>query len=331
MLGAEFSIDGFASLAQRALNNDDLAEAVGSRSDIPAGVLRALVSQVAEIVRSRMLAAASPEMQSEIASVVGTKSNNARDYAVARKRVADLDRAGQLLEREIIEFANNRQVGETLAALELLCATSADVIRRFMIQIPAEAIPVVCNAAGLSWKAAQAVIGLCSAVGRPLNEAAQRKALANYSKLTRSTSERLLRFWFVRGSNRADHRDRDESEHSLSKQRRKGKRSLVELPGSILIDGSHVADCVIADLSMEGAKLRLSSSSKLPSTFVLHEDELEQMNAGFQVDPSLIRQRRCASEHPFGAIKRMTAGDDFSPEVSRKPAQKRRSACSPTI
>ena len=43
----------------------------------------------------------------------------------------------------------------------------------------------------------------------------------------------------------------------------------------------------------------------------LHEDALERMNARFQADPSLIRQRRCASEHPFGTIKRMTAGGQF--------------------
>jgi transposase len=36
----------------------------------------------------------------------------------------------------------------------------------------------------------------------------------------------------------------------------------------------------------------------------LHEDALERMNARFHADPSLIRQRRCASEHPFGTIKR---------------------------
>jgi transposase len=35
------------------------------------------------------------------------------------------------------------------------------------------------------------------------------------------------------------------------------------------------------------------------------------MNARFQADPSLIRQRRCASEYPFGTIKRMTAGGRF--------------------
>ena len=43
----------------------------------------------------------------------------------------------------------------------------------------------------------------------------------------------------------------------------------------------------------------------------LHEDALERMNARFQADPSLIRQRRCASEHPFGTIKRMTTGGRF--------------------
>jgi hypothetical protein len=35
------------------------------------------------------------------------------------------------------------------------------------------------------------------------------------------------------------------------------------------------------------------------------------MNTRFQADPSLIHQRRCASEHPFGTIKRMTAGRRF--------------------
>ena len=35
------------------------------------------------------------------------------------------------------------------------------------------------------------------------------------------------------------------------------------------------------------------------------------MNARFHADPTLIRQRRCASEHPFGTMKQMTAGGRF--------------------
>ena len=38
---------------------------------------------------------------------------------------------------------------------------------------------------------------------------------------------------------------------------------------------------------------------------------LERMNARFHADPTLIRQRRCASEHPFATIKRMTPGGRF--------------------
>ena len=49
-----------------------------------------------------------------------------------------------------------------------------------------------------------------------------------------------------------------------------------------------------------------------------HEDALERMNARFHADPSLIRQRRCASEHPFGTIKRMTAGGRFLTRGLRK-------------
>jgi len=43
----------------------------------------------------------------------------------------------------------------------------------------------------------------------------------------------------------------------------------------------------------------------------LHEDALQRMNARIESDPGLLRQRRCAAEHPFGTIKRMTAGGRF--------------------
>ena len=40
-------------------------------------------------------------------------------------------------------------------------------------------------------------------------------------------------------------------------------------------------------------------------------DALQRMNARVKADPGLMRQRRCAAEHPFGTIKRMTAGGRF--------------------
>jgi hypothetical protein len=45
------------------------------------------------------------------------------------------------------------------------------------------------------------------------------------------------------------------------------------------------------------------------------------MNARLEADPDLMRQRRCAAEHPFGTIKRMTAGS--SPEDNQGQSRNR--------
>lgn len=58
-------------------------------------------------------------------------------------------------------------------------------------------------------------------------------------------------------------------------------------------------------------KPRCTTAERRLVTRHLHEDALERMNGRLQADPTLIRQRRCASEHPFGTIKRMTAGGRF--------------------
>lgn len=267
--GAEFSTDGFARLAQRALTDEDLAECVGTRPDIPAGVLRALVSQAAETVCVRILAAAGPDMKSEIESATRSRLDGNHNYASARNKVLELQRCGKLEERQIVQFASSRELEETLAALELLCGTPADVIERFMTEAPAETIPVVCKAAGLSWMATESVMGLCGVVGHPLDHSALRKALANHAKLTKATSEKLLRFWFVHGSNGADRRTRDAKECPPPEKQRKATRRPVEMPASILVEGKHLADSTVEDLSMEGAKLRLSGPCKVPDTFVL--------------------------------------------------------------
>lgn len=55
-------------------------------------------------------------------------------------------------------------------------------------------------------------------------------------------------------------------------------------------------------------KSRCTAAERRYVTRHLHEDALERMNTRFRADPNLIRQRRCAAEHPFGTIKRMTGG-----------------------
>jgi hypothetical protein len=58
-------------------------------------------------------------------------------------------------------------------------------------------------------------------------------------------------------------------------------------------------------------KPRCTNAKQRLLTRHFHEDALQRMNARIEADPDLMRQRRCAAEHPFGTIKRMTAGGRF--------------------
>lgn len=65
-------------------------------------------------------------------------------------------------------------------------------------------------------------------------------------------------------------------------------------------------DCTACPL-----KPRCTTAERRLLTRHLQENALNRMNARVAADPGLMRQRRCAAEHPFGTIKRMTAGGRF--------------------
>jgi transposase len=73
-------------------------------------------------------------------------------------------------------------------------------------------------------------------------------------------------------------------------------------------------NCVLyaaQDCSGCALKSRCTTAERRFLTRHFHEDALQRMNARVEGDPGLMRQRRCAAEHPFGTIKRMTAGGRF--------------------
>ena len=68
---------------------------------------------------------------------------------------------------------------------------------------------------------------------------------------------------------------------------------------------------VAQDCSGCALKRRCTTAARRFLTRHFHEEALQRMNARVEVDPGLMRKRRCAAEHPFGTIKRMTAGGRF--------------------
>jgi len=81
------------------------------------------------------------------------------------------------------------------------------------------------------------------------------------------------------------------------------RRQVMRRDALILYVASDCSDCAL--------KPRCTTAKQRFVSRHVHEDALERMNARFQGDPTLTRKRRCASEHPFGTIKRMTAGGRF--------------------
>ena len=83
---AKFSEGGFSALVKRAEGDEDLAQKVGSRPDIPPHLFRELLVRATMVVQQRLLASAKPETRAEIQRVLDKisreydKSVPVRDY-----------------------------------------------------------------------------------------------------------------------------------------------------------------------------------------------------------------------------------------------------------
>ena len=91
---ARFSDAGYSGIVARANADDELAELLGLRIDLPLKYLRDLLQRATDAVRARLMSIAPPELQEEIrrmlktiAGSVGDGSSSARDFSRAEALV----------------------------------------------------------------------------------------------------------------------------------------------------------------------------------------------------------------------------------------------------
>ena len=153
--GAKFSETGYVRLVKRSEGDDELAQSVGSRPEIPRQHFLKLLTTASKAVRLA-LEAAHPQNASEIQHVVAEVATAiqakaaaaSRDYAAARALVESLRASGRLTESDVEAFARAGKFEETAAALAVLCALPIDVIERAMVQDREETILIVAKAIG---------------------------------------------------------------------------------------------------------------------------------------------------------------------------------------
>ncbi|HVY56906.1 MAG TPA: DUF2336 domain-containing protein [Xanthobacteraceae bacterium] len=204
-IGAKFSESGFGALVRRAEADGTLAEKVVQRPDIPPHLLCKMVVDATETVRRRLLAAVHPALRADIQKVIEEVSGRVaeelserRDYAHATRQVLLAYPDGRLTERDVLTFALERRVDETVAALSLASAVPADIVDQLMNDSRAEPVLIMSKALGYGWPTARAILQLRGNVR--LSPDAMTEACDEFNRLSRSTAQRVLQYWLIKQS-----------------------------------------------------------------------------------------------------------------------------------
>jgi len=201
--GARISESAFFRLVKRAENDGVLAEQVGLRPDIPPPLFRQLLTRATAVVQKRLIASAAPDVQADIRRVLAKVSHEVgarvgpRDYRAAQRVVLGLHRAGGMNEAALAAFAGEGKYEETVVAVAALSKVPIDVADRLMGGERPDPVLILCKAAGMSWPTVKSVIAV-RPDGKPASNVGVDTAFSNYSRLSPSTAQRVVRFWQVR-------------------------------------------------------------------------------------------------------------------------------------
>lgn len=163
--GAQFSETGFATLVMKSQSDENLAERLGLRLDIPLQLLRQLLARATDLVRSRLLASASPEHHEQIERALASIANeatreaiNPRDFVRADNVVLEINRRGRLTEAVLVAFITEHKYEEMTATLALFCGAKSALIERLLKNIRHDGLVVACKAAKLTWSTVELIL-----------------------------------------------------------------------------------------------------------------------------------------------------------------------------
>ena len=204
--GANFSENGFVTLAKHSEHDEQLAEKIALRQDVPLPVFQELLKHATEVVRSRLLAVTGPEtracIQTALANISDVEQTAARtkhehDFAKAHALALVLQNNGELSESTILDYARNDRYADMLAALSLLCRAPMELVENLLQSKHREGFLIPCKVAGLRWTTVSIMMTFRSGDGR-LSGAEHDTLRNSYLKLSESAAARVIRFWQVR-------------------------------------------------------------------------------------------------------------------------------------
>ena len=199
---ARFSDTGYSGMVAHSEADDELAEILGLRIDLPVKFLQELLQRATDAVRARLALIAPAELREEIQRVLKTIANQPRgerpplrDFSRAEGVVKRMKGLSELNDTAITSFAEAKRFDEVAASLAILNNSApTDMMARLLEGLRTDLILIPCKSAGLGWATVETI--LCHRpVKHRIDEATLKIALKDYGKLSAETAERTLRFW----------------------------------------------------------------------------------------------------------------------------------------
>jgi len=201
--GASFSARGYATLVERAAENEELQMRLALRRDLDEDAMEALIPALSERVRLSL-------------TRKGLEGGSPASFALADRLKARIAEADEEL-REVMELAarikaGTRDLAETVMRLSkarrsydlsvllgLLAGVPKSITVKSMQRRQIEPILIVCRALALPWPAVDAILAMKAAkAGEPYRAAPS--VQRSYEMLTSEAAERAMRLLKVRAA-----------------------------------------------------------------------------------------------------------------------------------
>src|SRR5882757_1290033 len=156
--GAKFSECGYATLVGRAERDESLTERLGLRLDLPANLLREILSKATDLVLARFLTAPRPVAHGKTQGSGSTPLPRKIDYTQAQSEVLALNRTGKLNDSTVNRFAVRGEYTSVVAALSLKTEVKIEAIEPLIESDRLYGLIVACKAARLNWSTTTMII-----------------------------------------------------------------------------------------------------------------------------------------------------------------------------
>ncbi|PZU88681.1 MAG: hypothetical protein DI527_17000 [Chelatococcus sp.] len=203
---ARFSRQGMGVLVMRAVQDEALQAALGTREDIPPELSDQLIAAAKSSARRRLSAGLEPALAGAVEGAVERGAMAAAEevritedlgaIGAALAEIRRLEDRGELDEAKVAELAAAGQTEHAICAVALLAGLGLPSAEHIILGPDREAILLVARGLGWSWETTAALVGLRTDMGK--SDAAVARAKESFRNLASSTAQRVLGFLRMR-------------------------------------------------------------------------------------------------------------------------------------